>query len=156
MPRPTVRADFDKPLDIQGNFAAKVALNLVSSVDDFAQPVDLLFGQVADTSVRIDVRLSEDLLTGRKANTIDIGKADLDPLLARNINACNTCHALPLPLLVLGIGADDHHGPVPSNYFAVVAAGLDGCSDFQLDPRYPSAALLQPIRDTTTRQVVGR
>jgi hypothetical protein len=32
---------------------------------------------------------------------------------------------------VLGIGADDHHGPVPADYFAVVAAGLDGSSDFQ-------------------------
>src|SRR5512132_32479 len=38
---------------------------------------------------------------------------------------------LPLPLLVLRVGADDHHGPVAANHFAVVAAGLDGGSDFQ-------------------------
>jgi hypothetical protein len=59
---------------------------------------------------------------------------------------------------VLGIGADDHHGPVPSNYFAVVAADLDGCSDFQgiLVCSDSSAALLEPIRNSTARQVVGR
>src|SRR5436190_332062 len=38
---------------------------------------------------------------------------------------------LPLPLLVLRIGADDHHGAVATDDFAVVAAGLDGGSDFQ-------------------------
>ena len=131
MPRTAIRADFNQPLDIQGYFAAKVTFNLVTSIDDFAQPVDLLFGQVADTSVRVDVRLSEDLLARWQPNPIDIGEGDLNALLARNVYACDACQALPLPLLVLGIGADDHHGPVPADYFAVVAAGLDGCSDFQ-------------------------
>ena len=40
-------------------------------------------------------------------------------------------HRLPLPLLVLGIGADDHHGAVATDDLAVVAARLDGSSDFQ-------------------------
>src|ERR1035437_9330893 len=96
MPRTAIGADFNQSLDIQGNFAAKVALNLVTSIDDLAQPVDLLFGQVTDTSIRIDIGLSKDLLAGRKANPIDIGKGDLDPLFARNINTCNTCHC-PTP-----------------------------------------------------------
>src|SRR3972149_8854720 len=38
---------------------------------------------------------------------------------------------LPLPLLVLRVRADDHHGPVTANDLAVVAARLDGSSDFQ-------------------------
>jgi len=59
---------------------------------------------------------------------------------------------------VLGIGADDHHGPVPADYFAVVAAGLDGCSDFQgiLDCSDYFGGLLQPVCDATAGQVVGR
>src|SRR5918993_6086653 len=39
--------------------------------------------------------------------------------------------SLPLPLLVLRVGADDHHGAVTADHFAVVAAGLDGGSAFQ-------------------------
>jgi len=63
MARAPVRADFDKPLDIQSYLAAKVALDLVTSVDDLAQAVYLLLGQIADARIRIDVRLDEDLLT---------------------------------------------------------------------------------------------
>jgi len=58
MPRSSVRANLDQPLDVQSNLAAKVAFYLVSSVDDFAKAVDLLFGQVPNTRVRIDVRLN--------------------------------------------------------------------------------------------------
>ena len=58
-------------------------------------------------------------------------EGDLDPLLAGDVDAGDTCHRLPLPLLVLGIGADDHHRPVTANDLAVVAARLDGSSDFQ-------------------------
>src|SRR5262245_479341 len=38
---------------------------------------------------------------------------------------------LPLPLLVLGVRADDHDRAVAADDLAVVAAGLDGRSDFQ-------------------------
>src|SRR5690349_12038109 len=38
---------------------------------------------------------------------------------------------LSLSLFVLGIGADDHHRAVAADDFAVVAARLDGGSDFQ-------------------------
>src|ERR1035437_7173993 len=123
MPRPTIGAYFDQPLDVQSNLAAKVTLDLVSSVDDLAKPVDLLFRQVPNACVRIDVRLDEDLLAGWEADPVDVGEGDLSPLLAGDVYTCDACHALPLPLLVLGIGADDHHRPVPADYFAVVAAG---------------------------------
>src|SRR5690348_2368038 len=38
---------------------------------------------------------------------------------------------LPLPLLVLRVRADDHHGAVAPDDLAVVAARLDGSPDFQ-------------------------
>src|SRR5579862_684276 len=131
MATPAVRADLDQTLDVQGDFAAQVAFDLVAPVDDLAQPVDLLLGEVADPGVGIDVGLGEDLLAGRQAEAEDIGEGDLHPLLARDINAGNARHRLPLPLLVLGIGADDHHGAVAANHLAVVATRLDGGSNFQ-------------------------
>src|SRR5262245_5463721 len=42
--QPAVRADLDQSLDIQRNFAAQVALDLVAPVDELAQAVHLLFG----------------------------------------------------------------------------------------------------------------
>ena len=58
-------------------------------------------------------------------------EGDLDALLARDVDAGNACHRLPLPLLVLRVRADDHHGAVATDDLAVVAARLDGGSDFQ-------------------------
>src|SRR5207249_3755293 len=128
---PAVRADLDEPLDVEGDLTAEVAFDLVATVDQLAQPVDLLLGQVAHPRVRVDVGLGEDLLGGRQADPEDVGQGDLDPLLARDVDTGNAGHRSALPLLVLGIGADDHHGAVATNDLAVVAARLDGGPDFQ-------------------------
>src|SRR5664279_1438945 len=59
-----------------------------------------------------------------------------------------------LPLLVLWIGANDHHGPVAADHFAVVATGLHRGSDFQRSSFAGCARLLQPVRDPTPGEVV--
>jgi hypothetical protein len=126
-----IRADLDEALDVERHLAAQVALDLVAPVDELTQPVDLLFGQVAHPRVRVDVRLRQDLLAGRQTDPEDVGEGDLHPLLAGDVDAGDTCHRLPLPLLVLRVGADDHHGAVATDDLAVIAARLDGSSDFQ-------------------------
>jgi len=63
-------------------------------------------------------------------NTI-ITITDLNALLARDVDAGDAGHRLPLPLLVFRVGADDHHGAMATDHLAVVATGLDGGSDFQ-------------------------
>ena len=131
MAHAAVGADLDEALDVEGHLATQVAFDLVAPVDQLAQPVDLLFGEVADARVRVDVRLREDLLAGGQPDPEDVGQGDLDALFTGDIDAGDTCHRLPLPLLVLRVGADDHHGPVTADDFAVVAARLDGGSDFQ-------------------------
>src|SRR5690349_4610665 len=59
MAQAAVRADLDESLDVQRGLAAKVALDLVAPVDQLAEAVDLLLGEVADTRVRVDVRLGQ-------------------------------------------------------------------------------------------------
>ena len=57
MTQTPVRADLDEALDVERHLAAQVALDLVASVDELAQAVDLLLGQIADAGVRVDVGL---------------------------------------------------------------------------------------------------
>ena len=92
MPHAAVRPDLDEALDVQRHLATEVALDLVRAVDDLAEPVDLVFREVPNARVRVDVRLLEDLLAGRQPDPVDVGEGDLDALLARDVDARNTCH----------------------------------------------------------------
>ena len=77
--------------------------------------------------------LREQLLRGRKTDAEDVGEGDLDALLARQIDAGNTSHALPLNLFVLGIDAADHaHFAFAADDLAFIADALDGRSDFHV------------------------
>src|SRR5262245_51642392 len=127
-----VRADLLESLDVQRDLAAQVALDLEAPIDELAEAVHLVLGQVADAGVAVHVRLDEDLRGGREPDAVDVGQGDLHPLLAGDVDAGDACHrSLPLSLLVLGVGADDHHRAVAADDLAVIAAGLDGGSDFQ-------------------------
>ena len=50
--------------------------------------------------------------------------------LARQVDACNTCHGLALPLLVLGVLADDSHDAAATDHLALLTDLLDAGSDF--------------------------
>src|SRR4029079_10981475 len=43
---PAVRADLDQPLDVERDLAPQIAFHLVAAVDQLAEPVDLLLGEV--------------------------------------------------------------------------------------------------------------
>jgi len=121
----TVGANLDQSLDVHGNLAAEVALNLAALVNDFTKSIDLVFGEIAHARIWIDGGLRQDLLAGGEAYAEDVGKGDLNTLLARNIDACNTSHQLTLSLLVLWVFANDHDASVPLNHEALVASNLD-------------------------------
>src|SRR3989304_915887 len=64
--------------------------------------------------------------------------------------------ASALPLLVLGIDADDHHGAVAPDDLAVVATRLDGRSDLHRVPRcyfrrYVMRPRVRSYGDSSTR-----
>ena len=52
MAQAAIRADLLESLDVQRDLAPQVALDLVAAVDDLAQPVDLVLGEVTDAGVR--------------------------------------------------------------------------------------------------------
>ena len=104
MAKAAVRADLLEALDVERDLAAQVALDLVAPIDDLAQPVHLVLGQVADPGVAIDVGLDEDLLGSRQADAVDVGERDLDPLLAGDVDAGDACHRSPYPCRCLCLG----------------------------------------------------
>mgnify|MGYP006957830428 CR=1 FL=1 len=60
------------------------------------------------------------------ADPEDVREPDFNPLGPRKVNACNTRHnCLPLPLLVLGVRADDPHDTLATHDLALVADLLD-------------------------------
>ena len=95
MPQAAVRAGLLQPLDVHRDLPPEVALDLVTAVDDLAQPAHLLVRQVAHTGVRVDVRLGKDLLTGRQPDTVDVRERDLHALLARDVDDGDACHTAP-------------------------------------------------------------
>src|SRR5581483_9552238 len=127
-----VRADLREALDRLGPLAAEIAFDLIVRVDVVAQLRDLVLGQVADLDVTRQPERVGDLLRRRLTDSVDVGEPDLEPLLVRQVHACDTCHRSPLPLtlLVPRIAADDHGAPVPLDHAAALAHGLDGRSDF--------------------------
>src|SRR5213594_2813568 len=122
VPRPAVRPDVHQSLDVHRHLGPQRALDLVVPLNHLPQACHLGVAQVAHSRVRTDPRLGENLLRVRGSDAEDIRKGVLDFLVARQIHARNTCHSLPLPLLVLGAAlADDADDASPLDHLAVLA-----------------------------------
>src|SRR5215510_8006177 len=104
---PAIRADLHEALDVHGDVLAEIALDLALGVDDLGDAARLLVREVLHPHARVDPGLAEDAVAARDSDAVDVRERDLDPLLPREVDACDACHALPLPLLVLLVRADD-------------------------------------------------
>src|SRR5262245_4166339 len=125
MADPAVGADLTQALDRLGALAAQVTLDLEVAVDVLAELRDLLVGEVLDLLVARKTRVTADLLRGRAADAVDVGQPDLEPLLVGEVDSGDARHRLAMPLLVAGVGADDHGLAVPLDDAAALAHGLD-------------------------------
>ena len=76
-------------------FAAQVALDLEVRVDVLTQARDLLVGEVPDLRVRRQPEGCEHLVGPRPADAVDVGEPDLQPLLARQVHACDSSQRVP-------------------------------------------------------------
>ena len=93
-----IGADFDQPLDVHGDVLAEIAFHAAFLLDDLADAIDFIFTQIADLLRRLHAGRPEDAGRARVSNTEDVGKGDLDVLVARKIHACNTCHKYPVAI----------------------------------------------------------
>src|SRR5690606_32126576 len=103
-----VGADLDLAADVCGDLPAQVTLHLVVAFDVVAQCDELLVGEVLDADRLVDLGRLEDLDGAGAADAVDVGEGDHHALVARDVNAGKTCHAV---LLECCGGVEQH--PVP-------------------------------------------
>ena len=123
----TVAVDLDQALDVLADLLAQLAFDGEVLVDEVADAVDLVVGQVADLGVRGDAGLGADLLRGGAADAVDVAERHVDLLVARNVDTRDTGHAdlLPLPLLVAGVRADNANDAFTAHDLALFTALFD-------------------------------
>jgi len=94
MTQATIGANLHKAFDVLRNFTTEIAFDLEVLVDIFTKSDRFFFREVLDTGIRVDPGFGEDLGSSCEADTIDVGKADLNTLLAREVDTSNTGHSL--------------------------------------------------------------
>src|SRR5207248_821505 len=94
MPESAIGADFDETLDIHRNFLAQIAFHQSLGLNDRTDAVDLFFAQVLHLLHRLNLRFIANAPRARMSDAVDVRQRDVDMLLARKIDACNTCHRI--------------------------------------------------------------
>ena len=87
-----VATDLDLATDVGLHLAAQVTLDLEVAFDVVAQLGHLVVGEVLGAQVPVDAGGGQDFLAAGTADAVDVGQRDLHALVAREINAHETCH----------------------------------------------------------------
>ena len=126
-----IAADVHQSLDVHRDFGTKRAFDL-TPLDHLTEPVRLRRRRDRAPAYRGSTPSPQDPAAGRASDAEDVGQSDLNPLLARKIDASDSCHSLSaLTLLVLGIAlADDANHALALDDLAVLANRLDAAADF--------------------------
>src|SRR5262249_47682835 len=123
-----IGADLHQPFDVLGTIAPQISLDL-AVLDRLAQLHDLFLGEVLGRRVGVDAGLGEDLQGGRATDPEDVGEADFDPFVDRDVDPCDARHRSALPLLVSGVLADDQDRAIAADDLALLAHRLYGSSN---------------------------
>src|SRR6185503_20294307 len=92
MAQSLVRPDLHLALDVRGDLAAEVTLDLEVRVDERAKARHLVVGEVAHARVAREVGLLADQLRRGAPDPVDVGQRDLEPLLTRDVDTGDTSH----------------------------------------------------------------
>jgi hypothetical protein len=83
MTQPAISAHLDKALDVHGDFFAEISFDGPFILEDLADFVDLILGQVRDLLVGIDPGAVAQRLGASASDSLNVGKTDLGPFLDR-------------------------------------------------------------------------
>src|SRR3954453_4546372 len=94
MAQAAIAAEVHQTLDVDADFTAKIALDQIVAVDDFADLQNFLVAELADPTLRRDLHLLDDLGRVLLADAMDVLERDQHALVGRDIHAGNTGHGL--------------------------------------------------------------
>ena len=100
VPQPLVAADLDLAADVGSDLATQVTLELVARLEVVTQPDQVLVGQVRTRTSGLTPVACERLRGAGAPDAEDVGERDLDALVAREVDADQTCHVAVSPGLV--------------------------------------------------------
>jgi hypothetical protein len=72
VPQPAVAAKIHEPFDVHRDFTPLVALDLIVSVDEFADPQHFVVGKLVDPAIVGDIQLAADFGGFAGPDAIDI------------------------------------------------------------------------------------
>src|SRR5215510_5714659 len=87
VPQAAVAADLHQPLDVHRDLLAEIAFHAALLFEHAADLADIVFGKILHPDVRAHARRTQNAVRALPPDTVDVGKADLDPLGPREIHA---------------------------------------------------------------------
>src|SRR5258705_8560097 len=94
MTQAAIAAEVHQTLDVDADFTAKIALDQIVAVDDFADLQHFLVAELADPALGRDLDLLDDLGRVLLADAMDVLERDQHALVGWDIHAGNTGHGL--------------------------------------------------------------
>src|SRR6185503_930463 len=135
MARAAVGADVHQAFDVHRHFRPQRTFDLVVALDHLTQACDFGVTQVPHARIGADARLRQNPARVVLTDAEDVRKRVLNFLVAWQVHAGDTGHALPLPLLVFGTAlTDDADDTAPPDHLAVLADRLDAGTHFHAKP----------------------
>jgi hypothetical protein len=95
MPQAAITTEIHKPLDAHGHLSAKVALNLVRTVDHLADLGNIHFAELIRLGARIKACFIQYLSGCGPTYPVDVRESYLHTLVLGEVNPCYTRHDVP-------------------------------------------------------------
>src|SRR5947209_11967032 len=95
-----IRTDLDEALDVHRNILTQIAFNAAFSFDHLADAIYFIFAEILHLFHGVHFRRIQYARSARVADSIDVRERDIGALVARKVDACNTCHVAPLSLIL--------------------------------------------------------
>src|SRR6185295_11342470 len=126
MAQAAVAAEVHQALDVHRDLATKIAFDLqLALLDRLADATRFILVEIVGALVQRHVGRLQDLARESFADPVDVSERNFHPLVARKVDACESSHSLPLPLLVPLVLADHPHDTASADHLAFVTYRFD-------------------------------
>src|SRR5438445_6110113 len=93
VPDALVAPDLDLALDVLRDLPTEVTFDLEVPVDELADLEHFFLGEIANLGAALDRGPAHDLIGARGTDAVDVPERDIEPLVPREVDAGDPCHA---------------------------------------------------------------